>query len=85
MFIPHTKSSALANVLREKENKLTEVTGNKVKIVERAGAKLEHVLTGKDPWKGADCGRKNCLLCNTKIITGKETTKDCTKRNIVMK
>ena len=83
MFVPHTRKSELANILREKEEKLVEVTGNKVKIVERAGNKLENILAGKDPWKGKDCERKNCFICNTKVLTGKDLNKDCTKKNII--
>ena len=40
-------------------------------------------MSGKDPWRGGDCGRPNCFLCNTKNITEKEKKKDCTKRNIL--
>ena len=83
MFIPHTVGSALAKELKEKENILKEITGDKMKIVERAGLKLEDVLTRTNPWKGMDCGRPNCLLCLTKTLTGKDKKKDCTKRNIL--
>ena len=44
---------------------------------------MKDILVSKDPWRGADCGRANCLLWSTKILTGKETYKDCTKRNIL--
>ena len=83
IFVPHTRNSGLAKDLKEKENKLQEVTGDKVKIVERAGKKLENIIAGKDPWKGKDCGRKNCFLCSTKVLTGKDLNKDCTKRNLL--
>ena len=45
--------------------------------------KLEDLIAGKDPWRGGDCGRPNCFLCNTKNLTEKDTKKDCTKRNIL--
>ena len=83
IFIPHTRNSELAAELRITENKLEEVTGNKIKIVEKGGRKLENLLTDKDPWKGADCQRKSCFLCTTKVLTGKDLRKDCTKRNIL--
>ena len=63
--------------------KIQEITGDRMKVVERAGQKLEKILTGKDPWRGADCQRTNCFLCSTKVITGKDLKKDCSKRNIV--
>ena len=83
IFVPHTKESNLARELRDKEMKLQEITGDRIKIVERAGRKLENILTNKDPWKGKDCGRSNCFLCSTKVLTGKDLKKDCTKRNIL--
>ena len=82
LFIPHTANSELATVLRDRENKLYETTGEKVKIVERAGKRLEDLLTKGDPWKGSDCQRPNCFICTTKIITGRDKNKDCTRRNI---
>ena len=82
LFVPHTTGSNLAKEIRKKEDILKDVTGNKVKVVERAGMKIQDLLV-KDPWKGKDCGRENCLLCTTKMITGKGKRKDCTKRNLV--
>ena len=83
IFIPHTVDSNLARTLKDREVKLKEITGDKIKVVERAGMKLEDILTRKTPWKGMDCQRPNCFLCTTKVITEKDKTKDCTKRNIL--
>ena len=46
MFVPYTRNSALAKELRQAEEKLGELTGYKLKIVERAGNKLVDLLTG---------------------------------------
>ena len=62
IFVPHTTNSGLARNLREKENELEKVTGDRIKIVEKSGTKLEDILTKTDPWKGTDCGRQNCIL-----------------------
>ena len=83
IFVPHTRGSELAKNLREKEEKLQDVTGDRVKIVEKAGRKLENILASGDPWKGMDCKRPNCFLCNSKILTGKGLRQDCSKRNIL--
>ena len=83
IFVPHTTNSELAQEMRKTEETLKNITGDKIKIVEKAGKKLEDLITGKDPWKGQDCGRPNCFLCSTKILTGKEQNKDCTKKNVV--
>ena len=83
MFVPFTPGSELAKLLRENEEKLVELTGCKVKIVERTGTKIQELLTRSNPWKGHDCGRQNCLLCFTKLRTEKNTTQDCHQKNIV--
>ena len=71
MFVPCTEGSGLARKLRENEVKMGEMTGMRIKIVERAGRKVEDMLTRTDPWKGQDCLRKNCILCSTKERTEK--------------
>ena len=83
LFTPYTNHSELAKKLREAEEKLEELTGYRLKIVERAGFKLEDLLHKSDPWQGQDCGRELCLLCETKQKTGKQKSQDCTKRSCV--
>ena len=83
MFVPYTPGSALAKKLRENEENLAKITQTKMKIVERTGTQLQHLLTRSNPWKGIDCTRTNCLLCFTKNSTEKNTRQDCHQRNIV--
>ena len=83
MFVPYTPNGKLAKLLRENEEKLSELTSTKLKIVERTGTKLQDILTKSNPWQGTDCTRKNCLLCHTKTRTGKLQSQECSKRNIV--
>jgi hypothetical protein len=83
MFVPYTGGSALAKVLRDIEYDMEKLYGHRLKIVEHPGLKLEDILTQSNPWKGQQCGRENCLLCETKRYTGKNKTQDCTKRSVV--
>ena len=83
MFVPYTHGSVLIKKLRENEEKIAKFTKHKIKLVERAGIKLQDVLTKSNPWKGEDCQRTNCLLCHTKNETEKNKTQDCYKRNLV--
>lgn len=83
MFVPYTRGGELAKKLRENEEKVSKINKNRVKIVERAGVKIQDVLTKANPWKGHDCKCKNCLLCHTKIKTGKKENQDCHKRSLV--
>ena len=59
MFVPFTEGSALAKRMREAESNLQEMTGYRLKIVERAGTKLEDILDkqipGKDRIVAAPC------------------------------
>ena len=83
MFVPYTIGGSLARRLREEEEKLEKQTGYRIKIVERAGSKLVDLLHRANPWKGKDCERAGCLLCLTKMKTGKDMDQDCTQRCLV--
>ena len=83
MFVPYTVDSMLAKRMRDAEQTLQEMTGYRLKIVERSGTALEDILAKADPWQGQEYGREKCLLCLTKQRTGKQSTQDCTRRNIV--
>ena len=85
MFVPYTPGSELAKRLRKAEEMIQDMTGYRLKIVERAGLKLQDALTKADPWQGMNCDRDGCLLCLTKTRTGKNTTQDCTRRSLVYK
>ena len=63
MFIPLPKHSELAARLRDSEMKMEELTGYRIKIVERGGTKLVDILHKANPWAGEDCKRESCLLC----------------------
>ena len=83
MFVPFTKGGELARRLREAEEELAKQTGIKIKIVKRTGRKIVDSLHKADPWQGQDCKREKCILCLTKLKTGKYTEQDCTNRSII--
>ena len=58
-------------------------TGYRIKIVERTGTKLVDMLHRANPWQGQDCQRQGCLLCSTKIRTGRNLEQECTQRCLV--
>ena len=59
------------------------MTGFRLKIVEKVGVKLVDILHKADSWVGEDCGRRMCLICETKKKEGKTNSQDCHRRNIV--
>ena len=81
LFVPHTVGSKLAKELSEHKEDLERITGHRVKIVERAGNKLEDVLVESNPWKGIDCARDDCMMCETKQATSRNLKQSCSKRN----
>ena len=81
MFVQKTPQSLLANRLKAADKKISEITGDKLRIVERAGLKLSSLLHRSDPWAGQKCSDQQCLIC-----TNPHNKKfDCSKRNIVYK
>ena len=83
MFVPFTWGSELAKDVRMVEQRMKEISGWHYKVVERAGDSLVDLLHKADPWAGQDCLRQQCMLCKTKLKTGKQLNQDCTKRNII--
>ena len=62
MFVPYTRHSELALRMRESEEKMQDLTGYRIKIVERGGTKLMDILHKANPWAGSDCRRRGCLM-----------------------
>jgi hypothetical protein len=83
IFVPYTIGSLLAKEMREKENELEKLTGYRLKIVEKVGDPLERMIVKNNPWSGQDCDRDGCLLCTTKVKTGKNLDQRCSKRSAV--
>jgi hypothetical protein len=73
MFIPYTTHSELATRFRENEDKMQEMTGYRLKIVEKGGTKLVDIIHKANPWACQDCGREICLLCTSKKREGKKS------------
>ena len=44
LFIPRTPGGALATLMKEKEKEINMLSKKKVKIIERNGKRLEHIL-----------------------------------------
>ena len=71
LFCPYTPGSELAKKLRESEENMEKLSGFKIKIVEEAGEKIMDILHSSNPWRGENCGREGCWLCETKEMTEK--------------
>ena len=79
LFVENNRGGSLAKRLREVEKRTSELVGFKTKVVERVGTKVQHLFLNTNPWKGAACGRINCIPCGQEG----EIKQDCRRRNIV--
>ena len=79
LFVEKTDKGELASRLRKLETRLSDVTGYRIKIVEKGGTSLKQSLPNTNPWAGEHCGREKCRLCGQ----GDETKQDCMRRCIV--
>ena len=79
LFVEQSHRGLLAKTLKETEQRMSNLMGFRIKIVERGGTSLKLLLHKSNPWKGSACGRLDCITCNQ----GGETLPDCTRRNVL--
>ena len=80
LFVPRTVGGELARKLRQAEEEIEKITGDRIKIVERAGTMLKRILHKSNPWAGGPCGRVDCLVCKHEKGGG-----NCKRRNVTYK
>ena len=71
----------IGNRQKEADRKLLEISGYRLRIVERAGLKLRSLLHKSDPWDGQKCSDPRCLICTNPY----NKKFGCSKRNIAYK
>ena len=81
LFVQHTPKSELAKRIRNKLETLERVGNLKFKVVEKTGRKIEEILHRSDSWSNRDCGREECLICQS--AAEEERKGMCKRRNIV--
>ena len=78
IFIPSSKGSKLLKLMKENEDKMSELTGFRIRMMEAGGIKLRNMFS-TDLAKGSHCGSQSCQPCGR--IT--ENRENCKRRNIV--
>ena len=78
IFVPQTPKGELAKRLQIVENKISKLTGERVKIVERGGTQVKQILVKSNPWSKGFCDRANCLPC----LNG-DGNQNCFDKNVV--
>ena len=79
LFVDQTPGGELAKRLQKVEDRLSLITGYRVRVTETSGTQLCRVLPNTNPWKGMDCLREDCYTCSQ----GGEKQEDCKKRSIL--
>ena len=79
MFVDQTKGGMLQKILQEAEDKVAEMVGYRIRMVESSGTQLCRMLPYTNPWKGQQCGRSNCYTCSQEG----EEIQNCKQRNIL--
>ena len=64
IFVPKTDDGELSKRIRTAARRISDITGDHCKVVERSGIKLKHLLHKSNPWQNIKCGREKCLVCN---------------------
>ena len=83
LFVDRTSGGKLLESLKEKERTLAPLIGYNTKIVEKNGIKLDQLLVQRDPWKGWDCLKSDCVVCIEKPNMNLEV--NCNKECLVYK
>ena len=83
LFVQSTPNSELAQEIRKVIQDLKPWTGINIKVVERAGDKLQDLLHKSNPWDILDCERVKCFICSSVCSDDKIAPKDCHKRSAV--
>ena len=79
MFMDQTMGGALQKSLQQAEDKVAEMLGYRVRMVESSGTQLCRLLPCTDPWSGQHCGRAACYTCEQ----GGDVLQNCRQRNIL--
>ena len=79
MFVEQTPGGVLAKRLQKVEDRLSKITGYRVRVTEMAGTQLCRILPNTNSWRGMDCQREDCYPCSQ----GGEELQDCKRRNIL--
>ena len=79
IFVDQRPYGELAKRIRELLTKLEPTMGYRVKVVEKTGRTIQNMFSQTNIWKGAQCGRMECITCTQ----GLEELPLCTRSGIV--
>ena len=69
VFVPPTPGSKLAKMMQRREAEINTASDTRIKVVEKGGTKLKHIITTRNPFPPAPCHRKLCPVCKQTLFT----------------
>ena len=69
VFVPPTPGSKLAKMMQRREAEINKASDTRIKIVEKGGIKLKHIISTRNPFPPAPCHRKVCPVCKQTYFT----------------
>ena len=57
LFVEQSRGGSLAKCLKDVVGRLSPMLGFNIKVEEKAGTKLQNLLSNKNLWTGSECGR----------------------------
>jgi hypothetical protein len=79
VFVPSTRGSILIQSLKDDEQRMSEITGFKIKFQEAGGTPLTNAFD-KNLGRGLHCGRTICPPCDS---SAPEKRENCKSKNVV--
>ena len=79
LFVPQTPMGELAKQAKEVLERMGQMMGFKLKVVERAGVSLQNQFNQSSLWRGLPCERLECIPC----AQGGEEVPECTRTSVV--
>ena len=76
LFVPRTENGELKRRLQIAEEEISAITGDRIKMVERAGRKLKSILHTPNPWSGVPVAEKLVLCVNMVVILSVNASKE---------
>ena len=69
LYLFHPPGSKLAKLMQRKEAVINSASDTRIKIVERGGIKLKHLITSRNPFPPTPCYRNTCPVCKETTFT----------------
>ena len=69
LFVPPTPNSELAKLMQKREAELNSNCNERIKIIEKGGLKISHILSKADPFPREYCDEPRCPYCHKTVFT----------------